>query len=649
MTPVSPTSSPPPPSVPTAPSAPATPGAPSTSATPRPEYPRPQFVRPDWLCLNGEWQFEVDQGDSGLERGLVHQDLAARIVVPFAPESIASGIGNTDFLEAVWYRREVAIPAGWAGRRVLLHVGAADYDTTVWVDGVEVGRHRGGFTSFSVDLGEAAVPGRTLTLVLRVRDSQHQVQARGKQSTWLANSHCNYTRTSGIWQTIWLEPVPETRIRRLKITPQLAAAQFVVEVPLSANREGSQVRVVVSDENGEVAAVAQAADVDLAPTLTLALPADRVRVWRPEDPHLYDVRVELSDAGGALLDAVDSYTGLRSVAIDGNALLLNGEPVFQRLVLDQGYWPDTLMTAPSDAALVADIRLGLEAGFNGARLHQKVFEERYLYHADRLGYLVWGEYGDWGVSGQGPDGENQRPPASFVAEWIEAVTRDVNHPSIVGWCPLNETHQRLHDRITVLDEVTQAMFWATKLADPHRPVIDASGYAHRVAETDVYDSHSYEQDPEVFRRQQEGLAKGEPYVNARESGAAMSLPYGGQPYFVSEFGGIWWDPSALVGDGADRSESWGYGQRVSDAEEFYQRFEGLVRVLADDPRMFGYCYTQLTDVFQERNGIYEFDRGVKFDLDRLRRIQAGPAAYERLPFGQERRRSGRWGDGGDTA
>lgn len=398
---------------------------------------------------------------------------------------------------------------------------------------------------------------------------------------------------------------------------------------MSGNRPGQVVRAVLSDDEGEVCRAEARADLDLAPRLHLPVPADRRREWGPDDPHLYDLRLELVDERGEVLDTVDSYAGLRAVGLRGKAVTLNGRPVFQRLVLDQGWYPDGLMTAPTDEALVRDIELAMEAGFNGARLHQKVFEERFLYHADRLGYLVWGEFGDWGCETGGSSGDNQQPDASFVSQWLEAVERDYSHPSIVGWCPLNETYQKLHDRITVLDDVTRAMFLATKAFDATRPVIDASGYAHRVAETDIYDSHSYEQDPEAFRRQMAGLAEDEPFVNSYENGAAYSQPYRGQPYFVSEFGGIWWDPEAAAAQsGEDRTLSWGYGERVRNEEEFHARFEGLTGVLLQDPAMFGYCYTQLTDVFQEQNGVYRFDRGTKLDVERVRAAQTRPAAIE---------------------
>ncbi|MFD0469717.1 glycoside hydrolase family 2 TIM barrel-domain containing protein [Nonomuraea thailandensis] len=267
----------------------------------------------------------------------------------------------------------------------------------------------------------------------------------------------------------------------------------------------------------------------------------------------------------------------------------------------------------------------MAAGFNGARLHQKVFEERFLHHADRLGYLVWGEFGDWGAF----DGREQHPTASFVTQWLEVLERDHSHPSIIGWCPLNETSQAIGDQVTQLDDVTRAMFLATKLADPTRPVIDASGYSHRVPETDVYDCHLYEQEPAAFAGQLSGLGKGLPYVNTA-AGRPVSVPYRGQPYFVSEYGGIWWNPE-LAGTEQDaaRVGSWGYGQRVRDEEEFHARFAGLTGALLDDPDMFGYCYTQLTDVFQEENGIYRFDRTTKLDVGRVRAVQARQAACER--------------------
>ena len=602
-------------------------------STPRPEYPRPQFVREDWLCLNGPWQFEIDQGDSGLERGLLTRPLTGQIAVPFCPESKLSGVENHDFLEAVWYRRELEIPGQWQGRRVLLHFQAVDYDATVWANGQEVGRHRGGFSPFTCDLSEVAQHGERVTIVVRARDNHRDPQPRGKQAQTFGPRGAIYVRTTGIWQSVWLEPVPDIHLGRPRLTPDVANSVIRLEQPLvhrpaagdhsqPAMRKGLRLQAQLLDDEGVVTEAECSAELDLCPQLELRIPDDRRRLWSIEDPHLYDVIVHLLDDQGAVVDAARSYTGLRSVAIDGKAITLNGKPVFQRLVLDQGYYPDGIMTAPSDAALRKDIELSIEAGFNGARLHQKVFEERFLYHADRLGYLVWGEFGDWGCRGNGPVEDHQQPTSSYITEWLEILERDYSHPSIIGWCPLNETWQPLHDRITTLDAVTRGLFLATKAMDRTRPVLDTSGYAHRVPEADVYDSHDYTQDTETFARRHADVAAGNPYYNSRD-GQTWSIPYRGQPFFVSEFGGIWWNPEVKAGE-----DSWGYGERPQSIEEFYARFTRLCEILLDDPAHFGYCYTQLTDIFQEQNGIYGFDRTLKFDMERIRSAQKRPAAIE---------------------
>lgn len=589
---------------------------------PRPEYPRPQFARENWLCLNGEWQFEIDQGDSGLERGLLDRELKDRVNVPFCPESPLSGIHNTDFLNAVWYRRQVTVPNAWAGRRVLLHFQAVDYDATVWVNGREVARHRGGFTPFSCDLYGVAAAGESLTIIVRARDYRCGPQPRGKQSVTFDNAGVLYTRTTGIWQTVWLEPVPQTYLGRARLTPDLANGLLRLEQPITGDRSSLRLRARLRDAQGEVCVAEGAAGDDFCPRLDLAIPAERRRSWSPRDPHLYDLDLVLLNADRAVVDHLASYAGLRAITIDGRSVKLNGETLFQRLVLDQGYYPDGILTAPSDDALQRDIELSQAAGFNGARLHQKVFEERFLYHADRRGYLVWGEFPDWG-SRQG-DGEHEPGPA-YITEWLEALERDYAHPSLVGWCPLNETWQPISDRIQTLDDVTRGMFLAAKAMDLTRPVLDASGYSHRVAQTDVYDSHDYDQSPETFRQRHARLKDGQPYINASpdEKRRAISLDYRGQPYFVSEFGGMLWNSDAHPGD-----DAWGYGDGPRSLEEFYARFEGLCGALLDNPAMFGYCYTQLTDVYQEKNGLYTFDRRAKFDLARLRRIQQRPAAIE---------------------
>ena len=609
------------------------PPAAAPSDTPRPEHPRPQFVRERWLNLNGPWQFEIDPGDSGWARGLLDRPLNSSITVPFCPESELSGVGNVDFLRVVWYRRGVEVPADWRGMRTLLHFQAVDEDATVWCDGKELYRHRGGMSPFTVDLGD--VGGQSVTITVRARDLHDGPMPRGKQSDRYANAGCMYTRTTGIWQTVWMEPVPTPSLRRPRITPDLGQGCFHVLQPLDKPHgergiAGLRYRATLRDGEREVTQ-AEVPVVDLALMLTLSIPEDTRRLWSLDDPFLYDLTLELLDAEGVVLDLATSYAGLRSVTVDGRAVKLNGEAVFQRLVLDQGYYPDGILTAPSDQALIDDIRLSMEAGFNGARLHQKVFEERFLYHADRMGYLCWGEFSDWGRGRRGAElRERPDPGPSYITQWLECVERDFNHPCIVGWCPMNEQGMKPDGRINSLDDVMRGMFLATKAFDPTRPVLDVSGWTHRVYETDINDNHSYQQDPHKFAEEFAGLEHDDPGVNGRVEDR-KGLPFAGQPFFVSEFGGVWWNPDRLDADGTIRGESWGYGQRPRTEEEFLSRVEGLCKVLLDDPKMFGYCYTQLTDVFQEENGIYRFDRRTKVDeagMARIRKAQQQPAAIE---------------------
>ena len=355
------------------------------SEIPRNEYPRPQFVREDWLCLNGEWQFEIDQGDSGIHRGLRERDLNDKITVPFCPESKLSGIENHDYYNAVWYRRTVTIPSEWAGKRVLLHFQAVDYDSTVWVNGTEVGRHRGGFSPFSCDLDGAAAPGDVITIVLRARDDGHKPQPRGKQARDFGPQGAIYVRTTGIWQSVWMEPVPDLALRRPRITPDLANQMIRLEQPISGNATGLRLRASLSDADCVVVSAECSAAYDLSPRLDLPIPENRLKLWSVGDPHLYDLDIALVDADGAVVDSAASYAGIRSISIEGKAIKINNKTIFQRLVLDQGYYPDGIMTAPSDEALIEDIELSMAAGFNGARLHQKVFERALFISCRPLG------------------------------------------------------------------------------------------------------------------------------------------------------------------------------------------------------------------------------------------------------------------------
>ncbi len=569
---------------------------------PRPEYPRPQFVREGWLNLNGSWRFEIDHGASGRARGLTRGDLKGEITVPFCPESKLSGVQYTDFMRAVWYAREFRLPPEAAGKRVLLHFGAVDYKCEAWVNGVSVGVHEGGYTSFSFDITGALKPDDNTLVVCADDETRSPLQPGGKQSDEYASYGCSYTRTTGIWQTVWLEWVNESYLAQVFYTPDAANDTLTISAVV---RGGKGCRLSVETfyneqptGGGEFACNPSFVGGQIA--------VAGGRHWSPGHPALYDVTLTLKK-DGIVVDRMTSYFGLRSVGFDGMRFLLNGKPVFQRLVLDQGFYPDGIYTAPTDDELKNDILRAQAMGFNGARLHQKVFEARFLYHADRLGYLCWGEMANWGLDAGDPAATD-----AFLKEWIPAVERDYSAPSVIGWCPFNETWD-VHGR-RQRDDLLRAVYRVTKAMDRTRPCIDTSGNYH-AGETDVYDVHDYEQQPDLFAAH---YGKGAKPIYERLSDR-QTYP-GNLPVFVSEYGGIWWSDTDTAG--------WGYGERVNSREEFLARFQGLTDALLDNPDHFGLCYTQLTDVEQEQNGLYTYDRKPKFDPAVISAVLTRRAACE---------------------
>lgn len=561
---------------------------------PRPEHPRPERVRADWTNLNGTWEF-AETDDDADRTFLSDRPYPDRIVVPFCRESKLSGLGRTGFVKNVWYRRTFERPKDWTSPRTLLHFGACDWRTTVWLNGERVGSHTGGSASFAFEITDRLREGPNTLVVHAYDDTRSGLQALGKQARTPLSEGIFYTRTTGIWQTVWLEGVGKAYASAVRIEPDVAGKRFLVGVEVDGTA-ADRVRVTLADR-GRAIATAEAPADWRNPRLVLDVPEPRL--WQPSDPHLYDFRIELLD-GERVVDRLETYSGLRGVSIRDHRLLLNGKPVFQRLVLDQGFYPDGIWTAPTEEALKRDIELAMAVGFNGARLHQKVFEPRFLYWADRLGYLVWGEFPNYGLDHRNPACE--RP---VLDEWNEVVRRDRNHPAIIGWCPFNETPREAGP----LQDATVRL---TRELDPSRPVIDTSGWTHSIPDPEVLDAHDYDQDPASFRRRW-----------TRSFGdTGIPTRYGprrhGLPFMVSEYGGIGWNTGA----------GWGYGNPPKSLDEFYQRLEGLTKALTDQPLMFGFCYTQLTDVEQERNGIYAYDRTPKFDAARLRAIFGSPAAYE---------------------
>lgn len=583
---------------------------------PRDEHPNPQWERETWKNLNGPWEFEFDFGCSAVERRLWEKERFDReILVPFCPESRLSGIGYTDFISGVAYRRNFELSQEELSGRVLLHFGAVDYEASVYVNGTLVGSHKGGYTSFCFDITKHVAPGPNTLFVAVKDDVRSGLQPKGKQAHLYASSGCDYTRTTGIWQTVWLEFVPERHIQSAKYYPDPANGKVTV-TGLVQGQGTLQLTALWEDKPvGEAALSVEdgffTAQLDLSET----------HLWEPGKGGLYTLLLTFGE------DRVKSYFGLRTAKFQGRKFLLNGKSLFQRFVLDQGFYPDGIYTAPTEEDLVKDIQLSFAAGFNGARLHEKVFEARFLYHCDRLGYLVWGEYPNWGL-----DHAHPLSTETYLNQWSEAVERDFNHPAIIGWCPFNETWGYREEREK--NALLTSLYKLTKRLDPTRPCIDSSGNYRILSE--VYDIHDYDQDTQSFQARWDGLTDRiretggvipaeDPFFNSAPEGPSgrapfFNQPYDNQPIFVSECGGIRWPD--------DTVEGWGYGNAPATPEEFFARYKGLTEALLNNPEIFGFCYTQLYDVEQEVNGLYTYGRAQKFDIGLIQKINQQKAAIE---------------------
>jgi beta-galactosidase/beta-glucuronidase len=598
---------------------------------PRPEYPRPQLRRQDWTNLNGEWSFAFDDPDAGLANGWQNTDVAAlrsndspfdrKITVPFCYQSKLSSIGDTAFHDIVWYARTFESPS-LGDERLLLHFGAVDYRAAVWVNGTQVATHEGGHTPFSADVTHAlAGDAGNNILVVRAEDPSRDVTIpRGKQYWKERSEGIFYTRTTGIWQTVWLEPVNRSRIDSIRLTPDVDAGSIEVAISIEGTEPEMSLRATVEFDGDQVLEDIFSVRSSLVErTLPLLRRGDAPdtshladwpgpALWSPEHPNLYDLQLELLDPDDEVLDRVDSYFGMRKIEAKDGKVLLNDRPLYQRLVLDQGYFPQGILTAPTDEDLRRDVELAKEMGFNGARKHQKVEDPRWLFWADTLGFLVWGEMAN----------AYQYSPAyvrRLTAEWQEAVIRDYNHPCIVAWVPMNESWgvpNLASDRSKT--EHLLALYHLTRSLDPTRSVVSNDGWEHAI--TDLCTIHDY--------RDAEALAKSyatpESAVAAEPADRPVYVPgyaYRGEPILITEFGGI-----AYSGD----EEGWGYST-VAGGDEFLERYEALIAALLRCQPVQGFCYTQLTDVEQEVNGLLTYDRKPKANLDLIREITTRPKPY----------------------
>lgn len=566
-------------------------------------YPRPQLRRQFWVSLNGRWDFAVDRDAVWQSPTDVRWD--ATIEVPFAPETPASGIGHTSFLRACWYRRTVSLPQTDDGQRLILHFGAVDYDSTVWVDGQCIGNHEGGYTPFCFDVSRWA--GRSVPVVVRAEDDPHDLaKPRGKQD-WQPVPHSIwYPRTTGIWQTVWIEVVPRTSLESVRWTPTIERWEIGLESWLAgARRDGLRLHVkltigeqLIADDTYSVVSG------EVHRRIALSDPGiDDYRnelLWSPESPTLIDASLELWGDREELIDAAASYTALRAIGTQRDRIVLNNRPYPERLVLDQGYWPDTGMTAPDDRALRRDVELTKQMGFNGVRKHQKLEDPRYLYWADVLGLLVWTEM---------PSAYRftKQSVERVTREWAAAIRRDYSHPCVAAWVPINESWgvPNLPDN-EVERHYVQALYHLTHTLDSTRPVVGNDGW-ESVA-TDVIGIHDYDPDPERLKRRyhaDEAL----PRLFSRERPGGRLLVLAGDahtdlPIVLSECGGI----ALTTTDG-----SWGYSIATT-GEAFATMYARLMEALHSIGLFSGFCYTQFADTYQEANGLLCADRRPKIPL-----------------------------------
>jgi beta-galactosidase/beta-glucuronidase len=587
-------------------------------------YPRPQLRRKRWTSLNGPWRFAFDPAARWRFPADVPEWPLA-IEVPFAPESERSGVGDRGFHRACWYQRDFEVPnvaeIKRSGERVLLHFGAVDYEARVWINGIPVLEHEGGHTPFSADITHCLSASGTQRVVVRAEDDPHDLEKpRGKQDWRLEPHSIWYPRTTGIWQTVWYEIVPGSYIESLRWTPNLERW----EIALHAFVEGSNAdelalrvrlrcgsQLLAQDSYGVLSH-------EVHRRIGLSDPGiDDHRnelLWSPERPTLIHAELQLLQ-GSRVVDEITSYTALRSIGAQREKLVLNGRYYNLRLVLDQGYWPDTLMTAPSGEALRRDVELAKAMGFNGVRKHQKIEDPRYLYWADVLGLLVWEEMpSQYRFS--------SRAITRMVREWGEAIRRDRSHPCIVVWVPFNESWG-VPDLtlVAAARDAVAALYHLTKTLDPNRLVVGNDGWESSA--TDIIGIHDYDADPGHLRTRYGPEVEPQEVVDQRWSGGRIltldGFPHRGQPICLTEFGGV-----ALTDASAGAQREWGYVS-CSTPAEFADLCCSLIEVARTTAMFSGFCYTQFADTFQEANGLLTAHREPKIPLERLAACVRGTA------------------------
>lgn len=588
------------------------------------DYPRPQFVRNNWENLNGQWEFRFDDANVG-EKEKWYEDFAGthKIQVPFTYETKLSGIQDESRHDYIWYGKKIQVDGGRLEKEnYIIHFEGSDFLTTLWVNGQMAGSHKGGYARFSFDITNLVREGEN-QLVVKVEDSFDMQQPRGKQR-WLKDSYqCWYVQTTGIWKSVWTEYVPKISLKKVKMTPVISDGHLELEYQVDAPEsmwDGSLSLEAVVTFEGEfinkvcTAIVSEHTCAKIDVTKKNSSYAWIVKTWSPKEPNLYDISFRLIK-NLDVMDEIGSYFAMREIRIDGNNILLNGSPVYQRLILDQGYWKDSHLTPPNEEALIEDIDKIHALGYNGLRKHQKTEDERFLYWCDVKGMLVWSEmaaaydFSDEAV-------------CEFTREWMEIVNQNYNHPCIITWTPFNESWGISQVKTKRAQQhFTEAVYYLTKSIDPYRPVIVNDGWEHTVS--DIITLHDYEEAGEVLKNRygnlKEEILSSKVYHCCFKSAMADGYGYKGQPVIISEFGGI----------AFGRDAGWGYGDKVNTKDDFLERFDKITTAIKEIPYICGYCYTQVTDVQQEMNGLMDIDRNYKVDPENVREINERQVGYWR--------------------
>lgn len=578
------------------------------------DYPRPQFVRKDWQNLNGEWNFTFDDNDEGeTKKYFFNFPKANKIKVPFTYETKLSGIQDESVHYIVWYNKEINIKKEQLkDNKIILNFEGSDYITKVWVNGTYVGNNIGGYSRFSFDIEKYVVEGQN-DITIKVEDSLSKQQPRGKQRYKKESWKCWYVQTTGIWKTIWLEWVPKQYLQNVKLTPQIDTNNIKLEVETNITEKNiEEVNYYIETEisfNGKILNTTKELINNNYQEIQMDIYQNNkehtIQKWSPNNPNLYDIVYKLY-CEDTIIDTVYSYFGMREISIKGDKILLNKEPIYLKLILDQGYWKESHLTPPNEESIIKDIESTLELGYNGIRKHQKIEDERFLYWCDVKGVLVWSEMANCYEF----NGESLQ---AFIEEWIKVVKQHYNHPSIVAWVPINESWGVPNVATEEKEQnFINSLYYLTKALDSKRPVISNDGWEHTIS--DIITIHDYKQEWEIlsslYKENIEKVLNNEEAFNGKHKAFAEGYYYNGKPIIMSEYGGI-----AINSD-----KGWGYGKQVKDEKEFIERFSKLTQVIQSVPSISGYCFTQLTDVQQEINGLMDEERNYKIEPSIIKNI-----------------------------